>query len=157
MELITQLANLQTDMDELKCTCVSTVEESSPEEISLVPTPAHAGPWMPFNSSPSPAVLNISRPGSWIPFDPSQSPALVDLSNRSVGGGTVASCEHVIAQEDVDQCLAACRAIAAELRQDSPQLPEGKGYYFYIHEALLSFRLVGDRGHSRKGHEECDR
>ena len=33
----------------------------------------------------------------------------MDLSNRSVSGGAVASCEHAIAQEDVGQCLAACR------------------------------------------------
>ena len=88
---------------------MSTVEELLPEETVLSPTPAGAGPWTPFHPSPSPAVLNVSRPGPWIPFDLSQSPALVDLSNRSVGGGAVAS-EHAIAQEDVDRCLAACRS-----------------------------------------------
>ena len=31
-------------------------------------------------------------------------------SNRSVSVGAVASYEHAIAQEDVDQCLAPCRS-----------------------------------------------
>ena len=43
-QLLTQLANLQKDVDELQCTRVSTMEELSPEETGLVPTPACAGP-----------------------------------------------------------------------------------------------------------------
>ena len=48
--------------------------------------------------------------GSWMPFNPSVFLALLYISNRSGGGGGVASCEHMIAQEVVNQCLAACRS-----------------------------------------------
>ena len=109
-QLITRLAQLQKDVDELKCIRVSEVEESSPEETSLLPTPACAGARPPFNLSQSPAVADFAHPGPWMPSNFPQSPALLDVSNRSVGGGAVTSYEHAITQEDIDQCLAACRS-----------------------------------------------
>ena len=75
----------------------------------MIPTPTRAGVCPPFNPSLSQAV-DFSRPGHWMPSNPSQSPALLDVSNRSVGGGAVASYEHAIVQEDVNQYLASCKS-----------------------------------------------
>ena len=61
-QLVTQMDQLQKDVDELKCALASTVEGWWPEETGLIPTPTRTGVCTPFNPSQSPAV-DFSRPG----------------------------------------------------------------------------------------------
>ena len=107
-QLVTRLAQLQADIDKLRVCEVYTAEESCPAEETL-PTPARPGTRMSSQSS----ALDVSSrsvsigavAGDNFATPRMQSPPLQDISNRSVGGG-----EFLIAQEDVVQCLAACKS-----------------------------------------------
>ena len=93
------------NIDKLRVREVYTVEESCPAEETL-PMPGRPGIRMPSQSlaldvssrSVSIGVVTRNTPRM-------QSPPLQGISNRNVG-----SAEFMIAQEDVVQCLAACKS-----------------------------------------------
>ena len=83
-------------------------EESCPAEETL-PTPACPGTRMPSQSlaldvSSRSVTIGVVTGDNFV-TPRMQSPALQYISNRSVGGS-----EFLIAQEDVVQCLAACKS-----------------------------------------------